>query len=155
MSNPNPNPLTAPWKAYSPGDPRANAANWADDGVNPPRYAGMTAHQGSPASRVGLAPPRSKLELKRRKLIGAEIAAGLVFIAGLVMNGATSANAAICNSTLGTIAQGLDGTAAKNCGLITGVNTLGTAFIWIGVLFAAGAAVGLWQVYKLRQDARS
>ncbi len=80
----------------------------------------------------------------RRKTTGVvAIAAGVVLLAaGLADHAFAAPKAALCQSGLGQFVQGLDGTVAHDCGLVT---TLEAATGWLlaaGVLSAVfGAAV--------------
>jgi hypothetical protein len=89
----------------------------------------------------------------RRKTTGAvAIAAGVVLLAaGLADHAFAAPKAALCQSGLGQLVQGLDDTVAHDCGLVT---TLEAATGWLlvaGVLIAVfGAAV----IYNARAAAR-
>jgi hypothetical protein len=80
----------------------------------------------------------------RRKTTGvAAIVAGvMLFVAGLADHAFAAPKAALCQSGIGQFVQGLDGTVAHDCGLVT---TLEAATGWLliaGVLIAVfGAAV--------------
>ncbi len=80
----------------------------------------------------------------RRKTTGivAVVLGVLLFIAGLVDHAFAAPKAALCQSGIGQLAQGFDGTVAHDCGLVT---TLESAVGWllvVGVLVAVfGAAV--------------
>jgi hypothetical protein len=80
----------------------------------------------------------------RRKTTGvvALVLGVVMFVAGLADHAFAAPKAALCQSGLGQVVQGLDGTVAHDCGLVT---TLEAATGWLlvaGVLIAVlGAAV--------------
>jgi hypothetical protein len=80
----------------------------------------------------------------RRKTTGAvAIAAGVVLLAaGLADHAFAAPKAALCQSGLGQLVQGLDGTVAHDCGLVTTLEAATGWLLVIGVLIAVfGAAV--------------
>jgi hypothetical protein len=86
----------------------------------------------------------------RRKTTGViAIAAGVVlFAAGLADHAFAAPKAALCQSGLGQFVQGLDGTVAHDCGLVT---TLEAATGW---LLVAGALVAVFGA-AVRYNART
>lgn len=89
----------------------------------------------------------------RRKTTGvAAIAAGvMLFVAGLADHAYAAPKAALCQSGIGQFVQGLDGTVAHDCGLVTVLEAATGWLLAVGVLIAVfGAAV----VYNARPAAR-
>ncbi len=82
----------------------------------------------------------------RRKSTGvAAIAAGAVLlVAGLVDHVLAAPKAALCQSGLGQVAQGLDGTVAHDCGLVTAAESA------VGWLLAAGVLAAVLGAALLR-----
>ena len=88
----------------------------------------------------------------RRKTTGvAAIAAGVVlFVAGIADHAFAAPKAALCQSGIGQFVQGLDGTVAHDCGLVTALEAATGWLLVTGVLIAIfGAAV----VYNARTSA--
>jgi hypothetical protein len=80
----------------------------------------------------------------RRKTTGivAVVFGVVVFIAGLVDHAFAAPKAALCQSGLGQLAQGFDGTVAHDCGLVTALESAVGWLLVAGVLIAVfGAAV--------------
>lgn len=85
----------------------------------------------------------------RRKKTGVvAIAAGVVlFVAGLADHAFAAPKAALCQSGIGQFVQGLDGTVAHDCGLVT---TLEAATGWLLVIGVLTAVFGAAVVYQAR-----
>ena len=82
--------------------------------------------------------------LWRRKTTGivAAVLGGVLFIAGLVDHVYAAPKAALCQSGLGQLVQGFDGTVAHDCGLVTALESAVGWLLVAGVLTAVfGAAV--------------
>jgi hypothetical protein len=80
----------------------------------------------------------------RRKTTGivAVVFGVVAFIAGLVDHAFAAPKAALCQSGLGQLAQGFDGTVAHDCGLVTALESAVGWLLVAGVLIAVfGAAV--------------
>ena len=80
----------------------------------------------------------------RRKRTGvAAVAAGVVlFVAGLADHVFAAPKAALCQSGIGQFVQGLDGTVAHDCGLVTALEAATGWLLAAGILIAVfGAAV--------------
>jgi hypothetical protein len=80
----------------------------------------------------------------RRKTTGVvAIVAGMVlFVAGLADHAFAAPKAALCQSGIGQFVQGLDGTVAHDCGLVTALEAATGWLLIAGVLIAVfGAAV--------------
>jgi hypothetical protein len=80
----------------------------------------------------------------RRKTTGIVTAAlgAVLLIAGLVDHVFAAPKAALCQSGLGQLAQGFDGTVAHDCGLVTALESAVGWLLVAGVLTAVfGAAV--------------
>ena len=80
----------------------------------------------------------------RRKTTGVvAIVAGVVlFVAGLADHAFAAPKAALCQSGIGQFVQGLDGTVAHDCGLVTALEAATGWLLIAGVLIAVlGAAV--------------
>ena len=80
----------------------------------------------------------------RRKTTGVvAIVAGVVlFVAGLADHAFAAPKAALCQSGIGQFVQGLDGTVAHDCGLVTALEAATGWLLVAGVLIAVfGAAV--------------
>ena len=85
----------------------------------------------------------------RRKKTGviAVVAGVVLFIAGLADHAFAAPKAALCQSGIGQFVQGLDGTVAHDCGLVTALEAATGWLLAAGVLIAVfGAAV----VYNAR-----
>jgi hypothetical protein len=85
----------------------------------------------------------------RRKKTGVvALAAGVVlFLAGIADHLVAAPKAALCQSGIGQIAQGFDGTVAHGCGLVT---TLEAAVGWLLVIGVLIAVLGAAVVYSSR-----
>jgi hypothetical protein len=80
----------------------------------------------------------------RRKTTGliAAVTGVVLFVAGLVDHAFAAPRAALCQSGIGQFVQGLDGTVAHDCGLVTALEAATGWFLAVGVLIAVfGAAV--------------
>jgi hypothetical protein len=80
----------------------------------------------------------------RRKTTGvvALVLGAVLFVAGLVDHALAAPKAALCQSGLGQLVQGLDGTVAHDCGLVTTLEAATGWLLVVGVLIAVfGAAV--------------
>ena len=80
----------------------------------------------------------------RRKKTGviAVVAGVVLFIAGLADHAFAAPKAALCQSGIGQFVQGLDGTVAHDCGLVTALEAATGWLLIAGVLIAVlGAAV--------------
>jgi hypothetical protein len=80
----------------------------------------------------------------RRKTTGivAAVLGVVLFIAGLVDHVFAAPKAALCQSGLGQLVQGFDGTVAHNCGVVTALESAVGWLLVAGVLTAVfGAAV--------------
>jgi uncharacterized membrane protein HdeD (DUF308 family) len=80
----------------------------------------------------------------RRKKTGvvAVVAGAVLFVAGLADHVFAAPKAALCQSGIGQFVQDLDGTVARDCGLVTGLEAATGWLLVAGVLIAVfGAAV--------------
>jgi hypothetical protein len=80
----------------------------------------------------------------RRKTTGvvAAVAGVMLFVAGLADHAFAAPKAALCQSGIGQFVQGLDGTVAHDCGLVTALEAATGWLLVAGVLVAVfGAAV--------------
>ena len=90
----------------------------------------------------------------RRKTTGivAVVLGVILFIAGLVDHVFAAPKAALCQSGLGQLAQGFDGTVAHDCGLVT---TLESAVGWLLVVGVLAAVFGAAVLYNARSASQS
>ncbi len=80
----------------------------------------------------------------RRKTTGivAAVLGAVLLIAGLVDHVFAAPKAALCQSGLGQLVQGFDGTVAHDCGLVTALESAVGWLLVVGVLTAVfGAAI--------------
>jgi hypothetical protein len=80
----------------------------------------------------------------RRKKTGvvAAVAGVVLFVAGIADHAFAAPKAALCQSGIGQFVQGLDGTVAHDCGLVTALEAATGWLLVAGVLIAVfGAAV--------------
>ncbi|MGA2825476.1 MAG: hypothetical protein ABSF03_05100 [Streptosporangiaceae bacterium] len=76
----------------------------------------------------------------------------LVLIAGLILQGVSSAKAGLCNTVIGDFAQQQSGSTAASCGLWTGLDTFGQVLTWLGGIGTVVLAlvIGLTWLGKLK-----
>ena len=93
----------------------------------------------------------------RRKTTGiVALALGiLLFIGGLVDHAFAAPRAALCQSGLGELAQGFDGTVAHDCSLVTGLESAVGWLLVVGVLAVVFGAAVLYSVRSVSQPATS
>ena len=93
----------------------------------------------------------------RRKTTGiVALALGIVlFIGGLVDHAYAAPKAALCQSGLGQLVQGFDGTVAHDCGLVTALESAVGWLLVAGVLAAVFGAAVLYTVRSASQPATS
>jgi hypothetical protein len=86
--------------------------------------------------------------LQRKTTGTAAVVLGIVlFIAGLVDHHFAAPRAALCQSGIGQLVQGFDGTVAHDCGLVT---TLEAAVGWLLVVGILAAVFGAAVLYNSR-----
>ena len=93
----------------------------------------------------------------RRKTTGivAAVLGVVLVIAGLVDHVFAAPRAALCQSGLGQLAQGFDGTVAHDCGLVTALESAVGWLLVAGVLAAVFGAAVLYSVRSASQPAAS
>jgi hypothetical protein len=88
----------------------------------------------------------------RRKTTGivAVVLGVVLFIAGLIDHAFAAPKAALCQSGLGQLAQGFDGTVAHDCGLVTSLESAVGWLLVAGVLIAVFGAAVLYRARNLK-----